>query len=68
MCKVTGGSNYYMGRDIKTSHAGLGITESKRATDIRYMTEAMDKVRVAAREKRGVLDLVGSMKKDIVER
>ncbi len=26
ICKITGGSNYYyMGRDMKTTHAGLGI-------------------------------------------
>jgi hemoglobin len=24
MCKVTGGSNYYLGRDMKTTHAGVG--------------------------------------------
>ena len=29
MCKVTGGSNYYLGRDMKTTHAGLNITEDE---------------------------------------
>jgi hypothetical protein len=29
ICSLSGGPCYYIGRDMKTSHVGLGITESE---------------------------------------
>ena len=68
MCKIAGGSNYYMGRDMKTAHAGLGITEEEWAANVRHMSEALDSCRIPPREKREVLALLGHMKKEIVEK
>jgi len=68
MCKVTGGSNYYMGRDLKTSHAGLGITESEWEANMRYMAEALDKYKIPLKERKEVLAIVERMKRDIVEK
>lgn len=68
MCKVAGSSNYYMGRDMKTSHAGLGITEDEWAKNMKYMSEALERYNIPSKEKQEVLALVEHMKKDIVEK
>jgi hemoglobin len=68
MCKLAGGTNYYMGRDMKTVHAGLGITEAEWAANVKYMAEALDKHKIPAREKADVLALMDHMKRDIVEK
>jgi hemoglobin len=68
MCKVTGGSNYYMGRDMKTAHSGLGITEAEWAANMECMAEALDNCKIPPKEKAEVLALLGRMKRDIVEK
>jgi hemoglobin len=68
MCKVAGGSNYYMGRDMKTTHAGLGVTEDEWKENMKYMAEALDKYKIPKREKEEVLALVEHMRRDIVEK
>jgi hemoglobin len=68
MCKVTGGHNYYMGRDMKTTHAGLGITGAEWKANMRYMAESLDKHKIPIREKEEVLALVENMRPEIVEK
>ncbi|MDE1853192.1 MAG: group 1 truncated hemoglobin [Thaumarchaeota archaeon] len=68
MCKVTGGTNYYMGRDMKTTHGGLAITGAEWKANMRYMEEALDKYAIPEREKQEVLTLVEEMRRDIVEK
>ncbi len=67
MCKVAGSSNYYMGRDLKTAHAGLGINKVEWEANMRYMAEALDKYNIPQKEKEEVLALVDQMKHEIVE-
>ena len=67
MCKATGGSNYYLGRDLKTSHAGLGITREEWDANVRYMEEALEKCKIPKREKEEVLAFWKGFRKDIVE-
>lgn len=68
MCKVTGSSNYYFGRDLKTSHIGLGITETEWESNLRYMSEALDHYKIPSKEREEVIDIVKKMKQDIVEK
>ena len=68
MCKITGGSNYYMGRDMKTAHSGLGITEAEWTANMKCMAEALDNCKIPQKEKAEVLTLVGRIKRDIVEK
>jgi hemoglobin len=67
MCKVTGGPMYYLGRDLRTSHAGLNITEDEWQASMRYMAEALDAHKIPPKEKEEVLALIESMRRDIVE-
>jgi hemoglobin len=68
MCKVTGGTNYYLGRDMETTHAGLGITEKEWEANMRYMTEALERYDIPSREKKEVLAIVENMRWDVVEK
>lgn len=68
LCSVTGGPCAYVGRDMKTSHAGLGITEKDWDTSVRHFVATLDKFNVPAKERDEVLALVGSLKNDIVEK
>jgi hemoglobin len=67
-CAATGGPCVYTGREMKTSHAGLGITESDWDAAARHLTASLDKFKVPEKEKGEILAFVTSLKKDIVEK
>ena len=68
LCTATGGPCVYVGRDMKTAHAGLGITEKDWDTSVKYLTATLDELNVPAKEKSEVLTAVSGLKKDIVEK
>jgi hemoglobin len=68
LCAVTGGPCAYTGRDMKTSHAGLGITEKDWDAQAKLLVATLDKLNVPAKEKDEVLALVSTLKKDIVDK
>jgi len=67
-CAATGGPCVYTGRDMKTTHAGLGITEADWDAAAKHLTESLDKFKVPEKEKNELLAFVTSLKKDIVEK
>jgi hemoglobin len=67
-CRAAGGSCVYMGRDMKTAHTGLGITEADWDAAARHLVAALDKYKVPKSEKDELLAFVISQKKDIVEK
>jgi hemoglobin len=68
LCAATGGPCVYIGRDMKTAHAGLGISEKDWDVSVRHLVASLDKFSVPAKEKDDVLGAVSSLKKDIVEK
>lgn len=68
MCQATGGPCVYIGRDMKTAHKGLGISESDWQVTVRHLTATFDKFKVPERERTEVLALLASLKGDIVEK
>ncbi len=68
LCVLTGGSCYYMGRDMKTAHTGLDIAESEWEANMEYIGEALDKSMVPKKEKEEVLTIIEGLKRDIVEK
>ena len=68
LCAATGGPCVYIGRDMKTSHAGLGITEKDWDGSVKHLIATLDKFNVPAKEKDEVLTAVGGLKKDIVDK
>ncbi len=67
LCASAGGPLYYVGRDMKTSHQGMGISASDWRTFIAHLEAALDKFKVPAAERAAFLGFVESTKRDIVE-
>jgi hemoglobin len=68
LCNATGGPCIYIGRDMKTAHTGLGITEADWTEGVDALVATLDKFKVPDKEKGEVLAAVGGLKKDIVEK
>jgi hemoglobin len=68
LCAMTGGPCVYIGRDMKTAHGGLGITESDWAASMKYMAVALDRSHVGGSQKDEFLALIDSMKPMFVEK
>lgn len=67
ICGATGGPCTYKGRDMKTTHAGMRITNDEFNALVQDLVAALDKFKVPLKEKNELLALLGPMKKDIVE-
>ena len=68
LCALAGGPCVYIGRDMKTAHGGLGITESDWAASQNYMGAALDGAKVAGEDKKEFLGLIEGMKGMFVEK
>jgi len=68
LCKATGGPCTYLGRDMKTSHTGLKITDEDWDVTVKALTATLDKFKVPEKEKNEVLTAVSGLKADIVGR
>jgi len=67
LCEATGGPVIYRGRDMKTSHEGLRITEREWEVFVVHVVATLDHLGVTEPEKQEFLDCAGSVKGDIVE-
>lgn len=68
LCVATGGPCVYKGRDMKTSHAGLGISESDWTRGVSHLVATLDTFKVPQKEKDDLLAAAGGLMKDIVEK
>ena len=68
LCAATGGPCVYKGRDMKTSHAGMGIAKSDWDRSVMHLVATLDKFKVPAKEKDELLGAVSGLMKDIVEK
>ncbi len=68
LCAATGGPCVYTGRDMKTAHKGMGISESDWNLAVNHLVATLDKFKVPTAEKNELLAAVSTMKADIVER
>lgn len=67
-CVAAGGPCVYLGRDMKTTHGGLGITEADWDVAAKHLVAALDRYKVPQPEKDELMAFVGTQKKDIVEK
>ena len=67
MTAAAGGPAYYTGRDMKTSHDGMGIDAADWEVFMAHSAATLDHFGVAAREKEEVLTFFAGLKADIVE-
>ncbi len=68
LCAATGGPCFYTGRNMKTTHAGLGITEADWTASVKHLVATLDKFKVPQKEKDEVLGAISSFKADIVDK
>jgi hemoglobin len=68
ICSLAGGPCVYIGRDMKTAHVGLGITEAEWQANMQHASAALEKYGVALREKEEFLAIFEQYKNNIVEK
>jgi hemoglobin len=67
MCALSGGPCNYIGRDMKTSHSGLGITDVEWETNMNASDAALAKNGVGDAERTEFLALFERYRDDIIE-
>ncbi len=68
LCEATGGPCIYIGRSMKASHTGLGVTDSDWQATVKHLVATLDKFKVPEKEKSELLAIASSLKADIVEK
>jgi hemoglobin len=68
LCVATGGPCKYTGRDMKTVHTGLNITEADWNQMVKLLGQTFDKFNIPEKERADVVGAVAGLKGDIVGR
>lgn len=66
ICAAAGGPCTYTGKDMKTAHQGMGITEADFNALVDDLKKTLDKFKVGEKEQAELLQALAPMKKDIV--
>ena len=67
LCASAGGPLHYVGRDMKLSHKGMGISDGDWRSFVGHVEATLDAFKVPTGERAEVLAFVESTKRDIVE-
>ena len=67
ICCMAGGPSFYTGRDMKTSHAGLAITETEWEISQDCARQVLRKLGIGEPETNEVVTLLEQYRADIVE-
>lgn len=68
LCEALGGPVFYRGRDMKTSHEGLHISERDWEVFVGHTVATLDRLEVYGTERDDCLDVVAGIEVDVVER
>jgi len=68
ICQASGGPCKYTGKDMKSAHAGMGVSSGDFTALVEDLVGALDKFKVGEKEKGELLGALGPMKSDIVEK
>lgn len=66
ICQASSGPCKYKGKDMKTAHKGMGISDSDFGALVEDLVKALDKFKVGETEKNELLGALGPMKGQIV--
>ena len=66
ICQTTGGPCTYTGKDMRTAHKGMGITDADFNALVEDLKMSLDKFKVPAKEQGELLGALGSLKPQIV--
>ena len=67
LCSCAGGPVYYTGRDMKSSHKGMKISEKDWSVFLEHAGATMEELSVSQQECDDIVAFVSSLKGDIVE-
>ena len=67
LCSSAGGPLYYTGRDMKTSHKGMRISETDWSAFLGHLNATLEAFRVPRAERDEVVAFVQSTKPEMVE-
>jgi hemoglobin len=68
ICQAAGGPCKYMGKDMKTAHAGMGISTADFNALVEDLVKSLNKFKVAKADQDTLLGVLGPMKAQIVEK
>jgi hemoglobin len=68
LCAATGGPCVYIGRDMKTVHKGLGISEDDWNIAVKHLVNTLNKYKVPEKEQKELASALMTLKADIVEK
>ena len=68
VCQATGGPCAYTGRDMRSAHAGMGITDAEFNALVEDLVKSLDKFHVAEPDKNELLGVLGGLKSEVVGR
>jgi hemoglobin len=66
ICQATGGPCTYTGKDMKTAHKGMGITDADFNALVEDLKKSLDKFKVPDKEQGELLGALASLKPQIV--
>ncbi|MBV8759413.1 MAG: group 1 truncated hemoglobin [Deltaproteobacteria bacterium] len=66
ICMASGGPCKYSGKDMKTAHTGMKITDDEFNALVEDLKKSLDKFKVGDKEQQDLLGALGPMKPDIV--
>jgi hemoglobin len=66
ICQASGGPCTYTGKDMKTAHKGMGITDADFNALVEDLVKSLDKFKVPEKEKGELLTTLASLKPQIV--
>jgi hemoglobin len=66
VCDATGGPCAYVGKDMKSVHAGMNVTEAEWDATVEDLVKALDKRGVGEAEKTELLGLLAPLRPDIL--
>jgi hemoglobin len=68
LCQASGGPCKYTGADMKTAHTGMKLTDAEFTALAEDTIKALDKFSVPTQEKGEVMNMLGGLKGDVVNR
>lgn len=66
ICEVTGGPCKYVGKDMKTSHAGMGVKSGDFDAFVEDLKKSLDKFKVGEQEQADLFGKLAAMKAEIL--
>ena len=68
LCELSGGPCHYAGRDMRSTHEGMGVAKSHFNALVEVLQQAMDAKKIPFPVQNRMLSLLAPMHRDIIEK